>query len=54
MELVNYNLLKQVGFHDPNLKIFEDYDLRIRLSRKARIISFQIIIYIPDHTFLRI
>jgi glycosyltransferase involved in cell wall biosynthesis len=33
MELVNYNLLKQVGFHDANLKIYEDYDLRIRLAQ---------------------
>jgi glycosyltransferase involved in cell wall biosynthesis len=37
MELVSYKLLKSEGFHDPNLKIFEDYELRIRLARKANI-----------------
>jgi hypothetical protein len=36
MELINYNLLKQVGFHDTNLKIYEDYDLRIRLSKSLK------------------
>ncbi|WP_417289541.1 glycosyltransferase family 2 protein [Corallibacter sp.] len=34
MELINYEKLKQVGFHDPNLKIYEDYDLRIRLAKE--------------------
>lgn len=34
MELINYEKLKQVGFHDTNLKIYEDYDLRIRLAKK--------------------
>jgi glycosyltransferase involved in cell wall biosynthesis len=37
MELVRYSLLKQAGFHDTNLAIYEDYDLRIRLAAKARI-----------------
>ena len=37
MELVNYNLWKRVGFHDTNLRIYEDYDMRIRLSKEARI-----------------
>ncbi len=37
MELVSYNLLKEVGFHDPNLKISEDYELRIRLTKVARV-----------------
>jgi glycosyltransferase involved in cell wall biosynthesis len=37
MELVSYNLLKEVGFHDPNLKISEDYELRIRLTKVAKI-----------------
>ena len=37
MELINYELLKEVGFHDVNLKIYEDYDLRIRLAKKAKI-----------------
>ncbi|MEP2934941.1 MAG: glycosyltransferase family 2 protein [Gilvibacter sp.] len=33
MELVNYQKLKEIGFHDPKLNIYEDYDLRIRLAR---------------------
>ena len=37
MELVKYSLLKEIGFHDPNLPIYEDYDLRIRLAAKAKI-----------------
>ena len=36
MELVSFDLLKKVGFHDLNLKIYEDYDLRIRLSKIAK------------------
>jgi glycosyltransferase involved in cell wall biosynthesis len=36
MELVDYELLKKVGFHDPMLKIYEDYDLRIRLAQHAK------------------
>jgi glycosyltransferase involved in cell wall biosynthesis len=35
MELVNYNFLKEIGFHDPELKLYEDYDLRIRMSQKG-------------------
>lgn len=35
MELVNFEYFKSVGFHDPNLSIYEDYELRIRLSKKA-------------------
>src|SRR5690606_39163579 len=37
MELVNVNLLKSVGGYDLNLRIYEDYDFRIRLSERARI-----------------
>ena len=37
MELVNMNLLKTVGFHDTRMKIYEDYELRIRLAKKAKI-----------------
>jgi glycosyltransferase involved in cell wall biosynthesis len=37
MELVNYNAWKQIGFHDPKLKIFEDFDMRIRLTKTMRL-----------------
>lgn len=37
MELVRYDLLKEIGFHDRALELYEDYELRIRLSQKARI-----------------
>ena len=33
MEIVNYQALKSVGFHDSNVTIYEDYDLRIRLTK---------------------
>lgn len=36
MELINYHGWKNIGFHDPKLKIYEDYDMRIRLSKKFR------------------
>ena len=33
MELVNYQAWKAIGFHDPNISIYEDYDMRIRLTK---------------------
>ena len=33
MELINFQALKSVGFHDPQLSLYEDFDLRIRLSK---------------------
>jgi glycosyltransferase involved in cell wall biosynthesis len=35
MELVNYEFLKSIGFHDPNLALYEDYDLRIRMAQRG-------------------
>ncbi|GAB2778820.1 glycosyltransferase family 2 protein [Salinimicrobium soli] len=35
MELIRYSLLKKIGFHDENLNLYEDYDLRIRLSKTS-------------------
>lgn len=37
MELVNYNAWKKIGFHDSNLAIYEDYDMRIRLSKYLKV-----------------
>jgi glycosyltransferase involved in cell wall biosynthesis len=37
MELVNYDLWKQTGFHDTSLKIYEDFDMRIRLTKNAKV-----------------
>lgn len=37
MELVNYQMWREIGFHDTNLKIYEDYEMRIRLSKIANI-----------------
>ncbi len=34
MELVEFRALQEVGFHDPDLRIYEDFDLRIRLTKK--------------------
>jgi len=35
-ELLPIHCLREVGFHDPSLSTFEDYDLRIRLTRRFR------------------
>jgi glycosyltransferase involved in cell wall biosynthesis len=35
-ELVNYRAWKRIGFYDPGLVVFEDYDMRIRLTSKLR------------------
>lgn len=35
-ELVRYSAWKEVGFHDPSLPIFEDWEMRIRLTRRCR------------------
>jgi glycosyltransferase involved in cell wall biosynthesis len=37
MELVHYQAWKSVGFHDPNITIYEDFDMRIRLTRHFRV-----------------
>lgn len=36
MELVRYDAWKKVGFHDVRLPIFEDWEMRIRLTRHCR------------------
>lgn len=33
-ELINYESLKRIGFYDLKLKIYEDYDLRLRLTKR--------------------
>jgi glycosyltransferase involved in cell wall biosynthesis/DNA-binding SARP family transcriptional activator len=33
MELVNYQAWKAVGFHDPAITIYEDFDMRIRMTK---------------------
>lgn len=37
MELVDYSAWANVGFHDPSLYIYEDYDMRIRLTKKLKV-----------------
>jgi glycosyltransferase involved in cell wall biosynthesis len=36
MELVEYEAWRQIGFHDPSLALYEDFDMRIRLSKHCR------------------
>lgn len=36
MELVDYSAWKRIGFHDPNLRLYEDFDMRIRLTKRLR------------------
>lgn len=35
-ELVNYRAWQQVGFYDPEFTVYEDYDMRIRLTKRLR------------------
>lgn len=36
-ELVHRDILFQTGLYDPNLKIYEDYELKIRMAARAKI-----------------
>lgn len=36
MELVEYQSWRDVGFHDPRLVLYEDFDMRIRLTKQCR------------------
>jgi glycosyltransferase involved in cell wall biosynthesis len=38
MELIRYDAWKKVGFHDPRLTLYEDFDMRIRLTKSCRVI----------------
>jgi len=38
MELVAYEPWKRIGFHDPNLKLYEDFDMRIRLTKHLEVV----------------
>jgi len=38
MELVEYDSWKQIGFHDPRFDIYEDFDMRIRLTKKLSMV----------------
>ncbi len=38
MELVKFGLWKSIGFHDQSLKLYEDYDMRIRLTKELKTI----------------
>ncbi len=38
MELIRYSALQNIGFHDPELALYEDFDLRIRLAKSATIL----------------
>ena len=37
MELINYQALKAVGFHNPAITIYEDFDIRIRLTKHFKV-----------------
>ena len=37
MELVNYQAWKAVGFHDPEITIYEDFDMRIRITKHLQV-----------------
>jgi len=40
MELVNYQAWKRIGFHDSNLYMYEDYDMRIRLTKHLQVVYY--------------
>ncbi len=37
MELVRYEDWKRIGFHDPRFRIYEDYDMRVRLTKQLKV-----------------
>ena len=40
MELVNYRAWKSIGFHDTQLRLYEDFDMRIRLTKRLKTVYF--------------
>jgi glycosyltransferase involved in cell wall biosynthesis len=36
-ELINYQLLREVGFYDPSLSVWEDWELAIRLTKILKV-----------------
>ncbi|MBI1195414.1 MAG: glycosyltransferase [Gammaproteobacteria bacterium] len=38
MELVHYDSWRKIGFHDPSLGLYEDFDMRIRLTQKLKVV----------------
>jgi glycosyltransferase involved in cell wall biosynthesis len=37
-ELVDYQAWKRIGFHDPHLSLYEDYEMLIRLTKHLRVV----------------
>jgi glycosyltransferase involved in cell wall biosynthesis len=49
-ELVNLNFLRSMGGYDPNLKIYEDFELKIRMAKEARIAgTLEVLSYYRDN-----
>ena len=40
MELIQYQAWKRVGFYDPNVRLYEDFDMRVRLTKRYRAIYY--------------
>lgn len=40
MELVDYDAWRSIGFHDPYLDLYEDFDMRIRLTKKYKVVYY--------------
>jgi len=38
MELVHYDSWRKIGFHDPKLRLYEDFDMRIRLTKHLKVV----------------
>lgn len=36
-ELVDYGAWKEIGFHDPSLNLYEDYEMRVRLTKRLKV-----------------
>ena len=50
MELVDYQAWKSIGFHDPNLTIYEDFDMRIRMTKHLQTVYCdEVLSEIRDH-----
>lgn len=50
MELVHFDSWREIGFHDPKMQLYEDFDMRIRLTRHLKVVYVdQVLSRIRNH-----
>ncbi|MCI5144164.1 MAG: glycosyltransferase family 2 protein [Candidatus Electrothrix sp. AR3] len=51
MELVDYKAWQDIGFHDPALALYEDFDMRIRLAKRLKVVYVDLVLsHIRTHS----